>query len=629
MLKGEKMAKNIDPNSKKIGDYLQLDNNAMFIIPEYQRAYSWGINNCDKLWQDIVDFSNSEKKDNYFFGTIIINCLDEDTKLELIDGQQRTTTFLLLLKALLLNINKAILEPQNDADSEGLCRGLKARRRKIMKILYRAEDEDISDEPDEEKDKKIFDCSAILKNNSINERYSAELTKILQATSFANAEKNVEHLKFKQKDNKYTNFFRNFQYFYNKIKNEMTERRMNNFAKTLLENCEVIEIKSWNVEQAINMFNSLNSDGLPLYDSDIIAAKLYACANGKNQTEKYSKLWTELKTQIALLEETGIADINGILMQYMYYLRTINGDTIGQNGNANVTTPGLRRYFTQDNTTPIKNPVEMCSNLLKLVYAWQKVSKYEIVKILLKFNENTKLFLASYLLRFERVDDMTEDEVNEIAICLMRLFAVLELVDIGFSSKAFKIFLFQEEVDFANSNVSADKIKKDFDKHINSSFDKSQINLYAKDYDGNILVYLNEYLFAQEKKVAFCLGAKYDIEHIMPHSGNNHQLIRRDAGIRDEEEFNAIVNKLGNKILLEEKINRSIGNEWFRTKISSKLENKTGYVNGKFPIASHLVSKYKDDEKPFWTKADILAATEKAADRITDFIFNGLKEEDN
>ena len=50
------MAKNIEPKLKKIGDYLKLEEDTVFTIPEYQRAYSWGIDNCDKLWQDIIGF---------------------------------------------------------------------------------------------------------------------------------------------------------------------------------------------------------------------------------------------------------------------------------------------------------------------------------------------------------------------------------------------------------------------------------------------------------------------------------------------------------------------------------------------------------------------------------------------
>ena len=57
------MAKNIEPKLKKIGDYLKLEEDTVFTIPEYQRAYSWSIENCDKLWQDINDFVESESKD--------------------------------------------------------------------------------------------------------------------------------------------------------------------------------------------------------------------------------------------------------------------------------------------------------------------------------------------------------------------------------------------------------------------------------------------------------------------------------------------------------------------------------------------------------------------------------------
>ena len=77
------------------------------------------------------------------------------------------------------------------------------------------------------------------------------------------------------------------------------------------------------------------------------------------------------------------------------------------------------------------------------------------------------------------------------------------------------------------------------------------------------------------------------------------QVIRKDAEIDTKEEFYSIVNKLGNKMLLEEKINRAIGNEWFRTKVSTKLENKTGYIDSEYPIARDLVSKYQTAGKPY------------------------------
>ena len=613
------MAKNIEPKLKKIGDYLKLEEDTVFTIPEYQRAYSWGIDNCDKLWQDINDFVESESKDRYFFGTIIINCQDNDTKYGLIDGQQRTTTFLLLLKALLVRINIAIERTASDEDSASLCRGLQERRRRIMGILYKAETEDISDKPDAAKDAEICRRGIILENFSINEQYKTELSTILQATDYASAEARVIKIKYKQKDNRYTNFFRNFKFFYGKI-SELSDSQLNSIAKSITDNCEVIEIKSWQVEQAITMFNSLNSDGLPLYDSDIISAKLYAEAEKRGKEKEFADLWKQLNNCINELESTRIADINSILMQYMYYIRTVNKETISETGAINVTTPGLRRYFTEVNKMPITYPIGMCSDMVKLVKVWKKVSEYPQMKVLLKFNENTKLFLASYFFRFDE-DNITEELVEPILECLLRLFSLLELVDVGYSSKYFKTFLFGAEVKLVSKSTTVDAITQDFNEHIRSNWDKETIWAALHDYDGNVLVYLNEFLFAKEKGLSFTLGTKYDIEHIMPYSGNNLQEIRKDAEIDSEEEFYGVVNKLGNKILLEEKINRAIGNEWFRTKVSTKLENKTGYIDSKYPIARALVSKYQSANKPYWKKDDIMSATDKASDRIVSFIF--------
>ncbi len=614
------MAKNIEPKLRKIGDYLKLDDETVFTIPEYQRAYSWGIDNCDKLWQDINDFVESESKDGYFFGTIIINCQDNDTKYGLIDGQQRTTTFLLLLKAFLVRINIAIGRTTNDEDSANLYRGLQERRRRIMGILYKADTEYISDKPDRSKDAELCHRPIILENFSINEQYKSDLKTILQATDYEEAEANVTKIRYKKKDNRYTNFFRNYKFFIEKI-GELSDSQLNRIAKAITDNCEVIEIKSWKIEQAIKMFNSLNSDGLPLFDSDIISAKLYAEAESENREKEFTDLWKQLTVQISELEGAGIADINSILMQYMYYIRTLNKEIISETGVINVTTPGLRRYFTGINKKPLSNPIDMCNDMLSLVKIWRKVSEYQIMKLLLKFNENTKLFLASYFYRFKD-DEVTEETVKIVIENMLRLFTVMELVDIGFSSKYFKTFLFGEEVKLVDKNISESEIKNDFVEHIRTNWSKDIIKSAIQDYDGNILVYLNEYLFAKEHGMEFALEAKCDIEHIMPYSGNNLQEIRKDAEIENEEEFAGTVNKLGNKILLEEKINRAIGNEWFRTKVSTTLENKTGYIDSSYPIARALVAEYKNTNKPYWKKNDIITATEKASERIVRFIFD-------
>ena len=75
------------------------------------------------------------------------------------------------------------------------------------------------------------------------------------------------------------------------------------------------------------------------------------------------------------------------------------------------------------------NPIGMCSDMIKLAKIWEKVSEYPQMKVLLKFNENTKLFLASYFFRFND-DDIKEEIIAPVLECLLRLFSLLELVDV-------------------------------------------------------------------------------------------------------------------------------------------------------------------------------------------------------
>lgn len=190
----------------------------------------------------------------------------------------------------------------------------------------------------------------------------------------------------------------------------------------------------------------------------------------------------------------------------------------------------------------------MCNAMLQLVARWKRVSEKTLVKLLLRFNENSKLFLASYFYRFAN-DDMDDCCLDVILECLLRLFTVLELVDSGFSSKYFKTFLFGVQVKFIDPFISEKEIQKDFDAHIRANWDRNKIKEALQYYNGNLLVYLNEYLFAKEKSRTLQFGPKIDVEHIMPNSGNNLPEIRSDAGIRNVDEFFGYVNKLGNKIV--------------------------------------------------------------------------------
>ena len=102
---------------KSIRDF--LSSGKTFLIPEYQRPYSWKEEHCDTLLEDIESFfkglmENKELEDEYFLGSIV-GFTDKDSKntLEIIDGQQRITTLNLLFRALYKKANDATVQTKD------------------------------------------------------------------------------------------------------------------------------------------------------------------------------------------------------------------------------------------------------------------------------------------------------------------------------------------------------------------------------------------------------------------------------------------------------------------------------------------------------------------------------------
>jgi uncharacterized protein with ParB-like and HNH nuclease domain/predicted transport protein len=76
-----------------------------FVIPIYQRTYSWQIAQCSKLLSDIIRISNDPTTPGHFIGSVVyfqesIHTLSDVPQLLVIDGQQRLTTVTLLIAAL-------------------------------------------------------------------------------------------------------------------------------------------------------------------------------------------------------------------------------------------------------------------------------------------------------------------------------------------------------------------------------------------------------------------------------------------------------------------------------------------------------------------------------------------------
>lgn len=105
--------------SSTINDFFALTG-TIFSIPVYQRNYTWEEENCEKLLQDIVSISQNKK--THFMGSItyILHLIDEEKSLRqlqefvIIDGQQRVTTIMLLLKAIETKIQNEGIKKEID-----------------------------------------------------------------------------------------------------------------------------------------------------------------------------------------------------------------------------------------------------------------------------------------------------------------------------------------------------------------------------------------------------------------------------------------------------------------------------------------------------------------------------------
>ncbi len=81
-----------------------INGTTQFVIPVFQRDYSWTEANCDQLWRDVLQVGAGSPDRGHFLGSVVYIPTDDTsagfTRWLLIDGQQRVTTLTLLLIAL-------------------------------------------------------------------------------------------------------------------------------------------------------------------------------------------------------------------------------------------------------------------------------------------------------------------------------------------------------------------------------------------------------------------------------------------------------------------------------------------------------------------------------------------------
>ncbi|GAA8797330.1 hypothetical protein oki783_13890 [Helicobacter pylori] len=99
----------MEAKAMKLLDFIGKSQEKQFVIPIYQRVYSWEKEQCKQLWDDIVKTGGNDQMNGHFIGSIVFVqdgiYSTGHNELLIIDGQQRLTTIMLLLTALRDHLN--------------------------------------------------------------------------------------------------------------------------------------------------------------------------------------------------------------------------------------------------------------------------------------------------------------------------------------------------------------------------------------------------------------------------------------------------------------------------------------------------------------------------------------------
>lgn len=310
---------NID--QKTIKD-LFSDKKSDFLIPDYQRPYAWEESECQTLWDDIFAFSfpdgNADnfdsENDEYFLGPIVTFKNQDTGKSEIIDGQQRITTLMLLLRAFyvkLLNMKDNNTIKTRDA---------------IASCIWKADE---FDNPDKT---RLKIDSEVASDDDKEEFYyiliNGEVKKDMKSR-YANA--------FRFFEEKIQVFLNEFPSYFAFLPNRV------------LKNCILLPIEAESQDTALRIFSTLNDRGKSLSDTDIFKAQFYKYYASKSEKDDFIARWKDLETlsEKIFSSQSGSA-MDELFTEYMYYLRAKQGIKLS-------TTEALRKFFEKNNYSLLKN----------------------------------------------------------------------------------------------------------------------------------------------------------------------------------------------------------------------------------------------------------------------------------
>ncbi|GAB0029631.1 DUF262 and DUF1524 domain-containing protein [Helicobacter pylori] len=109
----------MDAGATPLLEFFKQTQTNQFVIPIYQRVYSWEKEQCEQLWDDIIKIGGNDKMNRHFIGSILYVRVDDthSSPLLIIDGQQRLTTITLLFIALRNHSSDEVKRKEKEIES--------------------------------------------------------------------------------------------------------------------------------------------------------------------------------------------------------------------------------------------------------------------------------------------------------------------------------------------------------------------------------------------------------------------------------------------------------------------------------------------------------------------------------
>lgn len=560
------MATTISVNKQTIEQFLLNARTKPFVIPEYQRPYSWISDQIDTLFNDIWEFTCNEggtdKEGTYFLGSIVSYENDKGEQ-EIIDGQQRITSIFLLLRAIYTKLN-GVEEKTEEA---------KNFISKIEPLIWSTN----------KLTGKVDYSSILLNSKVINETENEILKNILESGEIDE----------KLEDNYSKN--------YNQILKLIEEKSVENalmiyqFIYALLNQVIILPITADSQETALTIFSTLNDRGLPLSDADIFKAKIYNHLKNKVEKEEFIEKWKELEEDTQNISES----IQQLFYYYMFYLRALENDR-------NSTTPGLRKYYSANKFKKLLE-TDILDNLRKILNIWEVIANPKVSIENESWSENRDILkvlniLTSYPNEFWKYPVIVyylshkdkKDFEGKFLKFLRKLYVELlkKYIEIP-TINAVKSNILKLNAEIINS----DKPIFDF-----KSLSEDEIKEKIKTPHRNAVRMLLKTLTYDIQDEL--LEKKWEIEHILPLKWENNYDLRENEKIAREK-----IEHLGNKTPFEKKLNIIATNNYFSKK-------KTYYLDSKIKMTREI-GKIKLDK---WDLDDIVERDVRMTDKIVSIL---------